>query len=168
RLRTLRPHFSANSVVCETARTDWLGCRAIRYGGNRIDAYVDFSEPGGINTASRLILPRAMRSRPSINILWCAAGSNPQYRDHSMRLRRKERRLSNRSAANSNEISDVPESGPFMEGSIAKLGCAILFTCENVHQFFIADFIHVLFSFVRTNSSSTHLQFGFDPLDRVD
>jgi hypothetical protein len=41
-------------------------------------------------------------------------------------------------------------------------------TPENVHQFFIADFIHVLFSFVRTTSSSTRLQFGFDPLDRVD
>lgn len=104
-----------------------LGCRAIRYGGNRIDAYVDFAEPGGINTASRLISPRATRSRPSINSLWCAAGSNPQYRHHSMRLRRKERRLSNRSAANSGEISDVPESGPFMEGHCEVRMCRFVY-----------------------------------------
>ena len=37
RLRTLRPHFSASSVVCEAARIDLPGALAITWGGNRID-----------------------------------------------------------------------------------------------------------------------------------
>src|SRR5215831_17721064 len=59
RLRTLRPHFSASSVVCEAARIDLPGALAITWGGNKIEPYVDFAEQGGMNTASRLISPRA-------------------------------------------------------------------------------------------------------------
>jgi hypothetical protein len=60
---------------------------------------VDFAEPGGMNTASRLISPPATRSRRSINSLWCAAGSYPQCRHHSVRLLRMRRRRSSISAA---------------------------------------------------------------------
>jgi hypothetical protein len=85
-----------------------------------------------MNTASRLISPRATRSKRSINSMWCGAGSYPQYRHHSTRLRRMRRRFSSSSAAMAGEISDAPNSGSVADRSCAKLRFAILRRFENV------------------------------------
>ena len=52
-LRTRRPKRSASSAVCDAARTAWSGCRARYQGGNNVDTYVDFADPGGMSTSSR-------------------------------------------------------------------------------------------------------------------
>src|SRR6516164_10105333 len=101
-----------------------------------------------MNTASRLISPRATRSRRSINSLWCGAGSYPQCRHHSMRLLRTRRRVSNISATRARETSNAPNSGAAIDRSYAKLGFVISCRSENVHQLFVTHFIRVPVEFL--------------------
>src|SRR5262245_16435696 len=100
-----------------------------------------------MKTASRLISPRATRSKRSINSRWCGAGSYPQCRHHSMRFLRRRRRFSNSSAAMSGETSNPSNSGSVVDRSCAKLGFVISRCTENVHQLFVSDVIHVLVEF---------------------
>src|SRR6266446_3526400 len=101
-----------------------------------------------MNTASRLISPRATRSKRSINSLWCSAGSYPQYRHHSMRLLRTRRRFSSSSAAMAGEMSNPPNSGSVIDLSCAELGFVISCCTENVHQLFVSYVIRVLAEFL--------------------
>src|SRR5260221_1393965 len=110
-----------------------------------------------MKTASRLISPRATRSKGSINSLWCDAGSYPQYRHHSMRLLRTRRRFSRVSAAMACEMSNAPNSGSVVDLSCAKLGFVILCCSDNAHQLFVGYVIHVLVEFLVCRCSSLHL-----------
>src|SRR5260370_5778293 len=100
-----------------------------------------------MNTASRLISPRATRSRRSINSLWCGAGSYPQYRHHSIRLLRMRRRFSRVSAAMAGEISGSQNLGSVVAGRCVKLGFVILCRSNNVHQLLVRYVIHVFAEF---------------------
>ena len=76
RLRTFLPKRCASSTVCEAASTLASRWRARYHAGNKIETYVDLAEPGGMNTASRLISPSATFVRCSSSSRWCAAARN--------------------------------------------------------------------------------------------
>src|SRR5258708_6950895 len=97
-----------------------------------------------MNTASRLILPRATRSRRSINSLWCAAGSYPQYRHHSIRLLRTRRRFNSSSAAMAGEMSGLQSPDSVVDRPCPILGFVILRCSDNAHQHFVTYVIRVL------------------------
>src|SRR6266446_2695415 len=101
-----------------------------------------------MNTASRLISPRATRSKRSINSLWCSAGSYPQCRHQSMRLLRTRRRFSSSSAAMAGEISNASNSGSVVDRPCPRLGFVILCCSDNAHQLFVGYVIHVLVEFL--------------------
>src|SRR5258708_4170484 len=97
-----------------------------------------------MNTASRLISPRATRSKRSIKSLWCGAGSYPQCRHQSMRLLRTRRRFSKISAAMAGEMSGSPSSGWIVDRCCPGLGFVILRCSDNAHQHFVTYVIRVL------------------------
>ena len=53
KLRTRRPKRFASSVVCEQPNTSECGEFAKCHAGYKIEAYVDFADPGGMKMASR-------------------------------------------------------------------------------------------------------------------
>src|SRR4030088_3157059 len=122
-----------------------------------------------MNTASRLISPQATRSRRSINSLWCGAGSYPQCRHQSVRLLRMRRRFNNNSATRAGETSNAPNSGSVVDLPCAKLEFVILYCCENVHQLFVSQVIHVLVELlVGSTSGPACPGFGLDVLYGFD
>src|SRR5260370_9088543 len=121
-----------------------------------------------MNTASRLISPRATRSRRSINSLWCDAGSYPQCRHHSRRLLRTRRRFSSSSAAMDGEMSNTPYSGSVVDLSFTELGFVISCCTENVHQLFVSDVIPVLVEFLICRDSGPACSGVLDVLHDFD
>src|SRR5262245_25282831 len=120
-----------------------------------------------MNTAKRLISPRATRSKRSINSLWCGPGSYPQYRHHSVRFRRMRRRFSSSSAAMAGEMSGSLNLGSVVDASCARLRFVILCCSDNALQFFVSYFIHVLIEFLVGGSRPAclgivHVLRGFD------
>src|SRR3982074_2427881 len=122
-----------------------------------------------MNTASRLISPRTTRSKRSINSLWCAAGSYPQYRHHSVRLLRTRRRFSSISATTAGEMSNAPNSGSVIDRSCAKLGFVISCCSENVLQLFVSHAVQVVLELlVGSTSGSARSGFGLYLLHDFD
>jgi hypothetical protein len=54
-------------AVCDVAIIELAGCCVNHHAGNSKDAYVDFADPGGINTIKRSISPRHTESSLSSN-----------------------------------------------------------------------------------------------------
>src|SRR5690606_16900232 len=104
RLRTLRPHRSASSAVCEAAMMAASGLRARYHGGNSTLPYVDLAAPGGRNSARRSISPLAIASSSAMISSWWRAGSYPLSRHHSVRLARIRRRRNSSAAACAGDI----------------------------------------------------------------
>src|SRR3982074_324744 len=122
-----------------------------------------------MNTASRLISPRTTRSKRSINSLWCAAGSNPQWRHHSVRLLRTRRCFSSISATIAGEMSNAATSGSFDERPCAKLGFVISCCSENVLQLFVSHAVQVVLELlVGSTSGPACPGFGLDVLYGFD
>src|ERR1700704_2266924 len=122
-----------------------------------------------MNTARRLISPRATRSKRSINSLWCAAGSNPQCRHHSIRLLRTRRRFNSISATRAGETSNAPNSGSVVDRSCAKLGFVISCCSENVLQLFVSHAVQVVLELlVGSTSGPACPGFGLDVLYDFD
>jgi hypothetical protein len=65
-----------------------VGCFAKYQAGNRIEPYVLFALPGGMNTANLWIDPRETPISLAINSRWCGAGSNPLILAHWLNDRR--------------------------------------------------------------------------------
>ena len=83
-LRTRRPKRSDNSDVCDAATMESCGCRARYHGGNSVDTYVDFADPGGMRTMSRVMSPRSIASSRSMRSSWCRAGCRSTRASASM------------------------------------------------------------------------------------